>query len=188
MIYYLIDVMDDRENDELANATLVLSREYNGKKLNENVRYGIASSKLEQYRSGKGAEETWLSGKDSPQNSWNMVDVQYPDIVKKLSDRMTDAVDQISKGLKMKKDIKPIEIWYNVYDNTQYQEPHNHNPSIFSAVYFSKLPDGSSILKFNDGVVKQKERCGVVFLSHMNHGVEIGTNIEPRITWSMNFK
>ena len=54
------------------------------KKLNEEVRYGIASTKLEQYRSGKGAEDTWLSGPNSPQNSWNMVYIEYPDIVKTL--------------------------------------------------------------------------------------------------------
>ena len=92
--------MNEDENNELAIATLALSRKYNGKKLNEEVRYGIASTKLEQYRSGKGAEDTWLSGPNSPQNSWNMVDIEYPDIVKTLSDRMSDAVAEISKGLK----------------------------------------------------------------------------------------
>ena len=148
--------MNEDENNELAIATLALSRKYNGKKFSEDVRYGIPSTKLERYRSGKGAETTWLSGPNSPQNSWNMSDVEYPDIVKTLSDRMSDAVAEISKGLNiwkirsgMKQMIKPIEIWYNVYDDTQYQELHTHNPSIFSSVYFNKLPEGSSKLKFN---------------------------------------
>ena len=195
MIYYVNDVMNEDENNELAIATLALSRKYNGKKFSEDIRYGIPSTKLERYRSGKGAETTWLSGPNSPQNSWNMSDVEYPDIVKTLSDRMSDAVAEISKGLNiwkirsgMKQMIKPIEIWYNVYDDTQYQELHTHNPSIFSSVYFSKLPEGSSKLRFQYSEVEQKECCAVVFLSHMMHGVSVGSNTEPRITWSMNFE
>ena len=184
MIYYVNDVMDEDENNELAIATLELSKKYNDKKFNP-----------EQYNNGKGSENRWLSGASSPQNSWNFTDIEYPDIVKTLSDRMSDAVAEISKGLNiwkirsgMKQMIKPIEIWYNVYDDTQYQELHTHSPSIFSSVYFSKLPEGSSKLRFQYSEVEQKECCAVVFLSHMMHGVDVGSNIEPRITWSMNFE
>ncbi len=172
MIYYVNDVMNEDENNELAIATLELSAIHDG------VR----------------AKHGWLSGNDSPQNSWGMT-IEYPDIVKTLSDRMSDAVEEISKGLNiwkirsgMKQKIKPIEIWYNVYDDKQYQELHTHNPSIFSSVYFSKLPEGSSKLKFKDREVQQKEGCAIVFLSHMMHGVSVGSNTEPRITWSMNFE
>ena len=88
MIYYVNDVMNEDENNELAIATLELRKKYNGKKFNP-----------EQYNNGKGSENRWLSGASSPQNSWNFTDIEYPDIVKTLSDRMSDAIAQISKGL-----------------------------------------------------------------------------------------
>ena len=45
MIYYVNDVMDEDENNELAIATLELSKKYNDKKFDP-----------EQYNNGKGSE------------------------------------------------------------------------------------------------------------------------------------
>ena len=169
MIYYVGGVMTRKENNELADATLSLSKQYTGTK----------------------AMEKWGSGKDSPQNSWFIPDIPYPDIARTLSDRLCDAVSQIVDGLNMDYKVKPTEFWYNVYDNTQYQELHAHNPSMFSVVYFNKMPEGSAPFVFEGKEMNldyQTEGSAIVFSSFLKHGVERGTNTEPRITWAMNFK
>ena len=169
MIYYVGGIMTRKMNNELADATIALSKQYKGTK----------------------AAERWMSGEDSPLNSWFMPDIEYPDIARHLSDRLCDAMSQICDSLNMDYKVKPAEFWYNVYDNTQYQEMHMHSPSIFSIVYFNKMPEGSAPFAFEDKEMdldKQTEGSAIIFPSYLMHGVERGTNTEPRITWAMNFQ
>ena len=92
MIYYVGGVMTRKQNNELADAAIALSKEYRGTK----------------------AAERWMSGEDSPLNSWFMPDIEYPDIARHLSDRLCDAMSQICDGLNMDYKVKPAEFWYNV--------------------------------------------------------------------------
>lgn len=163
MIYRVDDVMTKEENDELATVALSLSQQY----------------------TGTTAIKKWLSGKDSPQNSWCVDDISYPDIVRTLSDRLCDSVSQICD---MNPKLEPIEFWYNVYDNTQYQEPHIHSPAIFSLVYFNKMPRGSAPFLIDGEEMNVNEGSAIIFPSFVKHGVERGTNSEPRITWAMNLQ
>ena len=164
MIYFFEEILNPEENEQLAEVAISYSQKYEGK------------GKL-----------FWRSAKNSPKNSYFLNDIDYPEIVRVLSDRCENLVNKLTEKINLK--CKATEVWYNVYDNTQYQEPHNHGGAIFSLVYFNKLPQGSSTLKFIDKSddILYKERMVVIFVSGLEHYVDSGTNVDPRITWSFNY-
>ena len=114
--------------------------------------------------------------------------IDYPQIVRTFSDRCESTVNKMLEHINHT--CKATEIWYNVYDNTQYQEPHTHGGAIFSLVYFNRLPEGSSKLQFTlnpDECSFHKERTAIFFVGGLEHFVVQGTNVDPRITWSSNY-
>jgi len=172
---------------------------------NDKISEHIVQSKV----NGKGAE-SWLSGVQSPTNSFgaeksvrehpvftnllNSVDKQ----LYKFTELLTFQIETISKR----------DWWWNIYeDSTRYQEFHDHIPYYFSAVYFCKAPKGSAPLtfrppnfnhwrgyhseqnQFNADVetVEPVERSLVIFPSNLIHCVTGGSNTEPRISIAFNY-
>ncbi|AIX28389.1 2OG-Fe(II) oxygenase [Synechococcus phage ACG-2014j] len=165
MISIVEEFLSEEENDQLAEVALTYSKKYEGR------------GKFE-----------WQSAGDSPLNSYYLNNIEYPQIVRTFSDRCESTVNKLLEHIKHT--CKATEIWYNVYDNTQYQEPHTHGGAIFSLVYFNKLPKGSSKLQFTldpDECSFHKERTAIFFVGGLEHGVLRGTNVDPRITWSSNY-
>jgi len=165
MIKIVENFLSEKENNKLAEVALTYSKQYEG--------------------NGK---FKWQSGEDSPLNSYYLNDIDYPRIVRTFSDKCESTVNKMLE--RINHTCKATEIWYNVYDNTQYQEPHTHGGAIFSLVYFNRLPEGSSKLQFTlnpDECSFHKERTAIFFVGGLEHFVVQGTNSDPRITWSSNY-
>lgn len=150
----------------------------------------------------------WMSAENSPDNSFgtnfcikNKILNQLTQKAKKQIVSYQREVYQSSHPIKLK------EAWYNRYTGYQYQEMHQHLPSLLSCVYYAKVPEGAKGLTLINPYVKGdypksklkashttdtltlhvKERDFLVFPSYVPHMVAIGTNTEPRITVSFNF-
>jgi uncharacterized protein (TIGR02466 family) len=103
--------------------------------------------------------------------------------------------------------IVPAEGWLNVYRKGDYQEYHNHNPCLLSAIYYIKTPkEGSKLFiknPFDDmlapdyternayntsrEVFQPEDGMLVIFRGHLQHCVERHTDDEPRISLAYNF-
>ena len=99
--------------------------------------------------------------------------------------------------------------WANIARQGNYQEYHTHDGSVFSAVYYVKVPEGSgniifedprmpdmlpvkniperNSLSFNKIGYTPAEGTLLIFRSSLRHCVQEGTNVDPRISISMNF-
>ena len=99
--------------------------------------------------------------------------------------------------------------WMNIAEQSAFQEFHTHNGNIFSAIYYADIPKGSGRLIFEDpkepdmlplknietrneltftrAWYEPKPRSLIIFRSYLRHGVEPGTNKDPRISIAMNF-
>jgi uncharacterized protein (TIGR02466 family) len=99
--------------------------------------------------------------------------------------------------------------WGNVNRPGTYQEFHSHPSSVFSAVYYPKVPEGSGdiifesplvpdmmpilgIKKINDLSLERiwytpEEGMLIIFRSFIKHSVRVGTNVEPRVSIALNY-
>lgn len=99
--------------------------------------------------------------------------------------------------------------WANINIPNTYQEYHVHPSSVFSCVYYPKVPEGSGSIVFENPtlpdmmpVLNIKERNDLsfervaytpeagtllIFRSFIRHCVREGTNTEPRISIALNF-
>lgn len=99
--------------------------------------------------------------------------------------------------------------WANIGYPGNFQELHTHDGSVFSAVYYVSVPEGSGNIVFEDPrcpdmlpVKNIKERNNlsyikigyppavgslVIFRSYLRHMVQVGTNTQPRISLALNF-
>jgi|TARA_R100001530_G_scaffold54862_1_gene40392 uncharacterized protein (TIGR02466 family) len=98
--------------------------------------------------------------------------------------------------------------WFNIYNKDDYQDWHNHNFYLVSAIYYLKtnthsaktyfknpLPENPNIPKFNPNnpytwktyFVEPKENNLVIFKSDLDHCVESHTDDFSRITLAYNF-
>jgi uncharacterized protein (TIGR02466 family) len=98
--------------------------------------------------------------------------------------------------------------WINIYQNNDYQEYHYHTSSVFSIVYYPKVPENSGGLilnspkepdmfpikdvdeenEFNHAYFKfyPKERSIIIFRSFVEHMVQPGQNESERISIAYN--
>ncbi|AOV60189.1 hypothetical protein S820908_042 [Synechococcus phage S-CAM9] len=157
---------------------------------------------------GNGSRK-WLSGENSPDNSFGTNFCRQNQVLRKLAEKVTRHITSYQRDVyKSTHEIKLRECWYNRYTGYQYQEMHQHLPSLLSCVYYAKLPEGSKGLTFTNPFVKSeypktnlkashtmdnftlevKERDVIVFPSHVPHMVPAGVNKEPRMTVSFNFE
>ena len=157
---------------------------------------------------GRGQDE-WLSGKNSPKNSFGDLDfcTKNESAVHFLK-KATDFVRQYQKEVyKSDHDLQLASAWYNIYTGTNYQEKHHHLPHRLSAIYYVKSPVGSSptifdepmlreeypgvkepnILTYNHVKFEPTERDLLIFPSYMIHFVPLGDNSEPRISMAINW-
>jgi len=99
--------------------------------------------------------------------------------------------------------------WGNVNTQGTFQEYHSHPASVFSCVYYPKVPSGSGNIVFESPLVpdmmpvknfkqlndltqdridyQPKEGMLLIFRSYLRHCVQSGTNTDPRVSISLNF-
>jgi uncharacterized protein (TIGR02466 family) len=140
-------------------------------------------------------------------NTHNTFDLRKNNKFNNLCDKVIEYVNVFSERLGSSYSHKINSSWFNCYNKNDYQEYHEHNKSIFSAVYFFKTPKDSGNLIFKDPKepdmfplenVKYNElsfqqceypsieRRLIIFRSYLSHMVKPGNNISPRITAAFN--
>ena len=147
----------------------------------------------------------WISN-----DTYNTSNLKY-DVLDKpefhsINDFVFSCVHDYMSETKMQFEYKDTEGWFNVYERGDYQEFHDHCPSIISCVYFmnesesklwfrSSFRDQQSITYegfFNNpNVIIQYDtipgRC-VVFRSYLLHCVDKHKSDIPRVTLAYNIK
>ena len=98
--------------------------------------------------------------------------------------------------------------WFNLYNKNDYQEWHNHNFHLVSAIYYLKANknsaktyfknpllenpnkpvfDSNNLYTWQNYFIEPKDNTLVLFRSDLNHCVESHENNSTRITLSYNF-
>tara|TARA_B110000503_G_scaffold84323_1_gene128408 strand:+ start:564 stop:1145 length:582 start_codon:yes stop_codon:yes gene_type:complete len=99
--------------------------------------------------------------------------------------------------------------WGNINTINTFQEYHSHPGSVFSCVYYPKVPVGSGSIVFENPLApdmmpvknvtvfndltqeridyRPKEGMLLIFRSYLRHCVQSGTNADPRVSISLNF-
>jgi len=149
-------------------------------------------------------------------NNWNTdvyntlesFDLRNNNLLSKVCNVTEEHTNIFAKKLNSFYDYKVNESWFNFYNKGDFQEPHFHANSIFSAVYFFSNPKNSGRLIFTSPTepdmlpmknVKKyddlnfvnchynpPERSIVIFRSYIQHMVEKCNNLSPRITGAFN--
>ena len=169
-------------------------------------------SKVYKLRNTFGAGNTsdWLSGKLSPDNCYRQSNVAEYLEFRPLVERITQCVHELARAHGSDEDYQCTEGWYNIYKSNRYQEYHVHPNSIFSAVYFAKVPDGAQGIYFkrpdNGSMLPPKnkkrttifnqdiliappeERTVIIFRSNLQHSVPPSSLQSDRITVALNFQ
>ena len=124
-LYVVTDVLTEEENQELADH--------------------IVSVQDQQVGIGK---NVWHSGEGSPKNSFglNVKDKQFNRILGHIHYHMGQYINTVKADVNVNTMKK--EWWWNLYQGHNYQEYHNHFPHLFSGVYYARIPEGSSDIKF----------------------------------------
>lgn len=61
------------------------------------------------------------------------------DLLDLISEKLKEFLENCPSELKIKGTYILNEIWYNIYDENFFQEPHNHIDSLFSGCYYLKF-------------------------------------------------
>jgi hypothetical protein len=108
--------------------------------------------------------------------------------------------------LKSYNKFKIIDSWFNVCEKGDFHGTHNHARSMFSAVYYVSMPEGSASIIFesyNDNMLPLKitkdnplnSRIAtyypnggdlLIFRSDLRHSVGKNNSVDPRISISYN--
>ena len=133
-----------------------------------------------------------------------IIDIDAYELNKKISHH----VQEFAKSNGSNKPYKLDEGWINIYNKSDYQEFHYHTSSVFSVVYYAKIPEngGGLVLnspkgpdmfpiedvnydnEFNHSWFKiyPKQRSLVIFRSFVEHMVEPGEHESERISIAYN--
>ena len=155
------------------------------------------------------SENTWLSGNDSPENSFSLGNLIQDSQLSFMKEKVYDAVHNFSLAHSDHSKYYCGSSWFNIYKSGNFQESHVHSyPCMYSAVYFPLAPQGSGKLVFeppheiyinDDGitednflnqklaVITPEPKMIVVFKSNLRHFVLPGTNDSDRISIAFNF-
>lgn len=136
-------------------------------------------------------------------------DLKQDSIFNELIAQITDHVKEFTLAHNSSASYKCQHAWANVSEEGNFQEYHTHDGSIFSAVYYPKVPDGSGSILFEDprlpdmlpiSNIKERNNLSfhkigysveegmlIIFRSYLRHAVRAGSNKEPRISFALNF-
>jgi len=136
-------------------------------------------------------------------------DLKEDNIFDELISQVTDHVKEFAAAHNSTALYSCQHAWANVSIEGNYQEYHTHDGSVFSAVYYPKVPEGSGALLFEDPRLpdmlpiasipernnlsyhkvgyEAEEGMLVIFRSYLRHAVRAGSNKEPRISFALNF-
>lgn len=118
-----------------------------------------------------------------------------------------DNYDEYFAQFNMKCNMHLIDIWYNEYFNSQYQERHHHLPADISCIHYISLAESHSGTTFinpyslhnaSNSLMNCKsphtftpyvqEGDIVIFPSYLEHFVRVQSVEEQRITLSWNYR
>ena len=157
----------------------------------------------------EGNTTDWLSGASSPDNCFHIADLtEYLEFIP-LVQRISACVNDFATHYGSHEVYECTESWYNVYTNGRYQEFHMHPNTIFSAIYYAKVPDGApgtyfkrpdmgSMLPPKDKkeptplnqdvlIAPPQEGTVIIFRSNLQHSVPPSTFDGNRVTIALNF-
>ena len=157
----------------------------------------------------EGNTKDWLSGTSSPDNCFHIANLaEYLEFIP-LLDRITACVNDFATHYGSNDLYECTESWYNIYQSGKYQEFHMHPYNIFSAIYYVKVPDGTSgtyfkrpdmgsmlppknkekhtILNQDVLIAPPQERTVIIFRSNLQHSVLPSTFDGERVTIALNF-
>jgi hypothetical protein len=77
-------------------------------------------------------------------------------------------------------------MWGLIYKKGDYSKEHDHDPAIYSFVYFVNCPSGSSPLKFHGHKINPKDGNLIIFPSNLRHWVPVHKLNKDRIVISGN--
>jgi uncharacterized protein (TIGR02466 family) len=156
----------------------------------------------------------WRCGTYNTLDSYDWYSDQDP-IVMELIESCRTEVYKFSKTFGINLDILQLEckdFWFNVANESDYQEYHQHTDSHFSVSYYIQTPPSCGNIVFKsfesmfdmyslpieEGNLQEasfktcsytpKESMLLIFRSNLLHMVEKNTSTESRISVSMNFK
>ena len=171
----------------------------------------VLLKKIENLRCvfGKGNTTEWMSGEYSPDNCFHISALTEYLEFKAIVERVTQCVNEFATHYGSDEQYACNDAWYNVYTSGRYQEFHMHPYSIFSAVYYVKVPDGAPGTYFKrpnmgsmlppknkvrptplsmDSInAPPQERTVIIFRSNLQHSVPPATFDGERITIALNF-
>ena len=123
--------------------------------------------------------------------------------------QVTDHVKEFALAHNSSANYKCQNAWANVGSEGNFQEYHTHDGSVFSAVYYPRVPSGSGSILFEDPRLPDmlpianisdrnhlsyhkigyevEEGMLLIFRSYLRHAVRAGTNKDFRISFALNF-
>jgi uncharacterized protein (TIGR02466 family) len=136
-------------------------------------------------------------------------DLKQDPIFNELIMQVTDHVKEFASAHNSSSNYTCQHAWANVAEEGNFQEYHTHDGSVFSAVYYPRVPNGSGNILFEDPKLpdmlpisniserndlsyfkigyEPEEGMLLIFRSYLRHAVRAGTNKEPRISFALNF-
>ncbi len=185
-LYAMPDILTEEENDRLLDKVHELQ--------------GIF---------GAGNTSDWMSGEFSPDNCFHISDLNDYLEMQILTKRAEECVVDFARAYGSEAEYNCTESWYNVYTSGRYQEFHTHCNSIFSAIYFAKVPKGApgttfkrpeatcmlppknivrnTELQMRNIIGPPMERTLIIFRSNIEHAVPPSTFDGERVTIALNF-
>ena len=169
---------------------------------NENKEWASNVLRIEKTLKHSGREQWWDKSTFTTAAT-NAIEVGH---FTDLLEAVTEHVKTLSRKDGLTEELNVLHSWANVAREGDRQDYHSHPDSIFSAVYYVKVPTGSSNIIFqepdiqsiedisedNDSVMNAqeyevKEGMLIIFKSSLRHRVPEGLNTDPRISIAMNF-
>ena len=149
--------------------------------------------------------ERWGSGENSPLNSFDSYMLHKDNDFNILFSKMNFLVDQFAKTNEDPGEYLCSHAWFNIYNDSAYQEPHYHHMATYSVVYYAKAPENSGQIVFmnpfhseaTEGSINfgstdfwnyiPQENTAIIFRSNIAHYVLQGKNDQDRISIAANY-
>jgi uncharacterized protein (TIGR02466 family) len=130
----------------------------------------------------------------------------YPTLYQ-LAKEMIKATNEVVQTMEIAEEVSISNFWCNVNKNKDFNLPHSHPQTIFSGVYYVKVPENSGDLiferpdnqqyffvpkkyseyTFQKYILVPQEGVAVFFPAYLDHYVQPNTTNEERISVAFNF-